>query len=391
MGHLLWTRRWWAEWVAIVGVLALVVATQIAPLLRMYAEGKSFRAALATALVLVAMSAMSWGVHWRIRRSYGYHTLLLVAVQAGVVVALAFAGPGLDPAESLLGWLLLILLPRWWGWAAYVAVGAVMYWRIGDVHAQIDDMRLLYGVSPAASGTAVASSYFVVVGAALFLITGAVVYCLLLVARLGYQLRIARDDVARLAAGEERARIAQDLHDTLGQSLTVIAVHSELAQWQAGTDPRQCEHHLTTVQATTQAALEEMRRVARDTRVPQLERELAGARTLIEDVGAQCRLEIGDLPSGRSAEVLGWILREAVTNVLRHSEPSMCAIVCRTVGETSRLVVENDGVLDRAGHAPGTGLEAMAGRVRKAGGTFEARTRGNGRFRLVASIPAPRA
>ncbi|MEU4494933.1 histidine kinase [Streptomyces sp. NPDC023998] len=204
-----------------------------------------------------------------------------------------------------------------------------------------------------------------------------------------WELREARDVQARLAVAEERLRFGRDLHDVLGRNLAVIALKSELAVQLARRARPEAVDQMTEVQRIAQESHREVRDVVRGYREADLRVEVEGARGVLAAAGIACTVEWGEaeLP-GDVQSALGWVVREATTNVLRHGDARRCAISVRTADDTVVLVVENDGVAEAAsGDAPGSGLAGLQERLSAVGGTLEAGPCRGGRFRLTARVP----
>jgi two-component system sensor histidine kinase DesK len=202
------------------------------------------------------------------------------------------------------------------------------------------------------------------------------------------ELRAAREELARLAVANERVRFARDLHDLLGHSLTVIRAKSELASRLALTDVAQAVREIDEVEAVARAALGEVREAVTGYRRPTLLSEVANARFALESAGIEGIVTLGGGElTDEADEALGWVLREAVTNVVRHSRARSCHI------ETS----EHDGVVvlrvvdDGGGGAdePGNGLVGVAERLAGVGGRLEAGNGASGGFQLEARVPGP--
>ncbi len=211
--------------------------------------------------------------------------------------------------------------------------------------------------------------------------------------RKNQRLKAAREEVEHLAKVAERERIARDLHDLLGHTLTVIAVKSELADKLAERDPGRSRQEIREVHWISRQALSEVRRAVqgyRADRMPGLEVELATARHTLESAGLEVEIDGPDEarrlgpelgPPRETALVLA--LREAVTNVLRHARARRCRIsVARRKGRAV-LEVADDG---RGGLAPeGSGLSGMRERVQALGGRV-ARS-GDGGHTLRVELP----
>ncbi|MEU4980628.1 sensor histidine kinase [Streptomyces sp. NPDC021969] len=208
-------------------------------------------------------------------------------------------------------------------------------------------------------------------------------------------LREARATVAQLAANEERLRLARDLHDLLGHSLSLITLKSELAGRMLPAHPDKAAQQVADIEQVSRQALVDVREAVTGYRRARLAAELAGARVALTAAGVDAELPGEPDPTGLSEEseaALAWALREAVTNVVRHSGARRCVVELlerQTLdGAVLELSVEDNGSGGPApANAPGNGLTGLAERLEKAGGTLEASGSRRG-FRLVARVPA---
>jgi two-component system sensor histidine kinase DesK len=207
------------------------------------------------------------------------------------------------------------------------------------------------------------------------------------VVRKNRQLQSARNELARLAVTEERLRIARDLHDLLGHTLSVIALKSELAARLVDRDAARAVAELDDVQAVTRQALAEVREAVHSYRRLGLEEALAGARAQLDAAGIETRLDESEVALTDGAEtVLAWAVREGVTNVVRHSHARHCAIRLRSDGEFAAVEIEDDGrAVGETG--AGSGLEGLAERAQRMHGRLEASALPDGGFRLLVSVP----
>ncbi|MGW7364835.1 sensor histidine kinase [Streptomyces sp. NPDC054841] len=202
-----------------------------------------------------------------------------------------------------------------------------------------------------------------------------------------WQQEEAKEIQARLAVAEERLRFGRDMHDVLGHNLAVIALKSELAVQLAQRGRPEAVAQMVEVQRIAQESQREVREVVRGYREADLEVELDGARSVLEAAGIDCTFAgnaEGLPPKVQSA--LGWVVREAATNVLRHGDPRTCAVRLSVSEGAAVLVVENDGAV-RAPAGGGSGLTGLRERLAALGGTLEAGPTGNGMFRLTAEVP----
>ena len=204
------------------------------------------------------------------------------------------------------------------------------------------------------------------------------------------ELERSRDLKARLAVAEERLRFGRDLHDVMGRNLSVIALKSELAVQLARRERPEAVEQMIEVQRIAQESQREVREVVRGYRRADLETELHGAQGVLRAAGIDC--EVGGDTDGLPAEVqsaLGWVVREATTNVLRHGDARKCTVtVLRPEGRVV-LTVRNDGATAPHGSSRtgGTGLAGLRERLSAVDGTLDAGETGDGEFRLVAEVP----
>lgn len=210
-----------------------------------------------------------------------------------------------------------------------------------------------------------------------------------------YELDEARETRARLAVAEERLRFGRDLHDVMGRNLSVIALKSELAVQLARRGRTEAVEQMIEVQRIARESQREVRDVVRGYREADLRLELAGAQGVLSAAGIECEVT-GDAV-GLPVEVqsaLGWVVREATTNVLRHGDARRCVVEVRVAGDRVVLTVGNDGA-KVAGTAPeggsGAGLIGLRERLSAVGGALEAGPVDDDHFRVTATVPVPSA
>lgn len=141
------------------------------------------------------------------------------------------------------------------------------------------------------------------------------------------QLADANEEISQLAIAQERSRFSRDLHDLLGHSLTVVAVKAELAGRLLATDPQRAAREIADVEQLARTALADVRAAVRGVREVSLAVELASARSALAaaDIEASLPGAVDDIPLERM-ELFGWVVREGVTNVVRHSGARRCTI-----------------------------------------------------------------
>lgn len=206
--------------------------------------------------------------------------------------------------------------------------------------------------------------------------------------RANEQLEEARAEVARLAAEGERTRIARDLHDLLGHSLTTITVKAGLARKLAERDPARAAVEITEVETLARQTLTDVRAAVSGYREVTLANELAAAREVLRAAGITAQLPgaVDSVPPGNS-ELFAWVVREGVTNVVRHSRAHRCEIRLSPTG----IEIVDDGVGGKC--EDGNGLTGLAERVAAAGGRItagpaERAGRAQSGWRLQIEVPA---
>lgn len=204
-----------------------------------------------------------------------------------------------------------------------------------------------------------------------------------------YELDAARETRTRLAVAEERLRFGRDLHDVLGRNLSVIALKSELAVQLARRERPEAVEQMIEVQRIARESQREVRDVVRGYREADLTVELHGAQGVLTAAGIDCEMtgEATGLPADVQS-ALGWVVREATTNVLRHGNAVRCRVDLGLRDGHVVLTVENDGRSgdpDTAGG--GSGLAGLRERLARVDGTLEADAVGADGFRLVAEVP----
>ncbi|GGM61455.1 two-component sensor histidine kinase [Thermopolyspora flexuosa] len=200
------------------------------------------------------------------------------------------------------------------------------------------------------------------------------------------ELRRTRDQVALLAVDRERERVARDLHDILGHSLTTITVKAGLVRrlLESGGDLDVAVREIGDVERLSRRSLADVRATVSGYRQITLAGELASAREVLRAAGMEAELPRAvDHVDPALHEVFGHIVREAVTNAVRHSSARRVTVA---VGR-NWLRVEDDGVGANAARW-GNGLRGLAERLRAVDGTLEAGTRPEGGFFVHAAAPA---
>lgn len=343
-----WRRAWQnSVWVYLVGLPFLLLAV---PSIRLGNPSASV-VALRVALVLligVGYVATVWVIDTSLGRRWAY--------VGGFVV-------------------LLLSTALTWGWSfayfgVYVAimVATLIPWRQARVAVMLWSAVL---VGFAVFSGEPALTYIALVAAVSALALGSGIES----GRVAGRLNRAEQRVAALAVVAERERISRDLHDILGHSLTAIAIKSELARRLVEVDPARASAQIAEVEEIARQALGDVRATASAIREVRAATELAGARSVLEAAGITAHLPSA-VPAldDEVSELFGYVIREAVTNVVRHSEARQCTI---TITE-HQVTVTDDGT-GRVTRRDGTGLAGLTWRMAAAGGRLEvtaARDRG---------------
>ena len=184
------------------------------------------------------------------------------------------------------------------------------------------------------------------------------------------QLRAAHAEVEQLAKVAERERIARDLHDVLGHTLSLITLKSELAGKLIDRDPAQAKLEIRDVEQSARQALAEVRQAIGGYRSKGLAAEMKQAQATLETAGVEAQFQFAaiELPATQES-VLALALREAVTNVVRHAQARHCGVQFERVNGHWRLEIHDDG---RGGRAmEGNGLRGMRERVEALGGILQ--------------------
>jgi len=205
------------------------------------------------------------------------------------------------------------------------------------------------------------------------------------------QLEMANERISELVIYKERQRIARDLHDTLGHKLSLIGLKSDLAGKLVQIDPTAAEKELVDIRQTASTALKEVRELVSDMRSTNVERELIRVRQLLQ--AADIELIIHGNPafvneSPLLENVLGMCMKEAVTNVVKHSYANTCEISFISYQDSYEIVVKDNGIgIPGSGeHLPGTGIEGMRERLEFVNGRLQI-TKEDGTL-LKINVPA---
>jgi two-component system sensor histidine kinase DesK len=198
------------------------------------------------------------------------------------------------------------------------------------------------------------------------------------------KLQLAQDEVEHLAKVAERERIARDLHDLLGHTLSLITLKAELARKLVDRDPERAKQEMLDVEHTSRAALADVREAISGYRGQGLAAELIRARKTLETAGVEVNSELAELPLTPAQEtVLALALREAVTNVVRHAQARQCTVRLQQEQNRCTLEIADDG--SGADTVEGNGLRGMRERLEAIGGSLRRQTKPG--TRLIIDLP----
>ncbi|MEU5877494.1 histidine kinase [Spirillospora sp. NPDC047279] len=318
--------------------------------------------------------------------------VFFVALIAFVLLFLRACAPAGRPPWTLIIFVpalgpLLLFDPSLWHLIYYlpgvvlVVLGGWARWAVAIPLICLDPLLMVWDAQ-LGDPTALGMAYEIVWSAERAL----VVYGLVRMGELALRVREARAELARVAVARERLRFAADLHDLLGLGLSVVVLKSELALRLRERDPERAGVELSEALAAARRALSDLEAVVAGHGEIALAAEAESTRTALSAAGIEVSGSVQpvELPA-ETDMLLATVLREGVTNVLRHSEADRCELVVEVAGQSVRLRLVNDGVVARAA-APGVGLKNLARRVRDVGGTLTAGQDGDG-FRLAVAVP----
>ena len=272
---------------------------------------------------------------------------------------------------GFLGGSFILLLRRPLSWVLFAACPLSMMWLGADTHQGAAWIAYL--------GVATAN-------------TALVIYGLTKLTDLVSKLHEARAELARLAVARERQRFSRDLHDLLGYSLSSITLKSELAYRLADGQAERTRGELASILEISRQALSDLRTVASSYRDLSFCEEVGTVESMLLATGVDVSVEVSlpELPPVVDT-VFATVLREGVTNMLRHSKVEHCSITGRAVNGEVRLELVNDGVgaesEDAADPVGSSGLGSLAQRLAAIGGQLSAGVRSDATFQLVAQAP----
>ena len=174
---------------------------------------------------------------------------------------------------------------------------------------------------------------------------------------------------AKLEMVSERERIAHDVHDVLGHSLTVITLKADLARKLLHADPDRADAELEAIAQLSRSSLAEVRSTVTRLRIPDFSGEIQASERALQTASVTAKLPDAERALsavGVNSSLFSWVLREAVTNIVRHSQAGFCEVRVSNTG----LEILDNGVGVPAEYAAGSGIKGMKSRVESAGGTL---------------------
>jgi two-component system sensor histidine kinase DesK len=200
------------------------------------------------------------------------------------------------------------------------------------------------------------------------------------------ELHAARAELADLAVARERERLALELHDLLGRTLSLIAVKAELASRLSAQGDPSAEAELIDVQRLARHAVRDVREAVAGPYAATVAAELSAAQVALRTAGIALRIDSTTTSVDPMHETaIAWALREAVTNVVKHSGARTCRIALDAADGSTVLEVEDDGRGPKGGGA-GAGLRGLADRIHALGGTVEVGLSDGSGFRLQVQL-----
>jgi signal transduction histidine kinase len=323
-----------------------------------------------SALALVAIQVLYFGRRDTRLSSPLSHGFLVVQAALAYLPLLTFGVAWIGDISFLAGGVLLVLRPRY-AWPAFAAIAAsVAVISAGPLdQPAVDTLYATLNIP-----------YY-----------GLVVYLLSMLARSVTDLHEARSELARRAVAEQRLTFAKDLHDLLGLSLSAIALKGELVRRLLRKSADRAKVALAEITDNAQRTLSDVRSVARGYRELSLERESRTAESLLSasDIAVRIHLDQGTLPV-QTRTLLAKVLREGVTDVLRHVGVEQCEIAIRQHPGRVSLDIIDDGATDEpVTEAPAEESKALFEQVSELGGTVRTGSADDGRFHLHLELPLP--
>ncbi|WP_072802670.1 sensor histidine kinase [Rhodococcoides yunnanense] len=303
------------------------------------------------------------------------------ANRAGRKIDLRWAWAGLAVMAVLIAVLAVMVGSQAFGATIYMAVLAVMTLPNRQAWAVVIALVVVVEVVPRVVPDWDPGTFF----AFQLVISAVAAWGITQVFKRNHELAVARQQLADLAIVAERERVSRDVHDILGHSLTVITVKAELAGRLIDIDSARAAVEIGQVEALAREALGDVRATVGGLRKVDVAVELHSARSALTAAGIEAQLPPdGDMVPLRNRELFGWTLREAVTNVIRHSGARRCSVEL----SASRIEIHDDGSgITGESSGDGHGLRGLAERVKSSHGTLAIGRGDGGGFRVEVTAP----
>ncbi|SNS82281.1 sensor histidine kinase [Rhodococcoides kyotonense] len=322
-------------------------------------------------LVIVAFGATFVATFWGFRNAH----------RANKQLRLRWAWAGLGTMGVLVAALAIMVGSEAFGATIYMAVLAVMTLPTRQAWTTVGVLVVVVEIVPRIVPDWNPGTFF----AFQLVISAVAAWGITQVFRRNHELAEARQQLADLAIVAERERVGRDVHDILGHSLTVITVKAELAGRLIEIDPARAAVEIGQVESLAREALRDVRSTVGGLRKVDVATELISARSALVTAGIDADLPTdADVVPLRNRELFGWTLREAVTNVIRHSGARTCTVALAA----SRIEISDDGSgVDAVPGHDGNGLRGLADRVRAANGTLSVGRSVQGGFSIEVERP----
>jgi two-component system, NarL family, sensor histidine kinase DesK len=365
--------------------LAIVIRITIAPVLvgalAVVLHSQREASDIAAAMGLLLLSAIHLAYWWNPWQTSQSRAVAVVATMVAINFVLLNL---LGVAEPLL-WLYPALVAGA-GLRTPVAIPAVGLTAAAAAAPLALEGRLVHPIDPLHPAEALGPSHSVLLS---IVLAGLGMHAVRQLIAVNADLQATRAELADVAVAADRERLARELHDLLARTLALIAVKAELASRLSAKGDSAAAAELSDVQRLARQAVRDVREAVAGSHVPSLEAEFAAAEAALRTAGICLSLERNDAQIDPTHEsTLAWAVREAVTNVVKHSGARTCHIALHTSDGVTSLDVGDDGrgPVDRSA---GAGLDGLADRVHAAGGTLEVGGAAGRGFRLRVRLGVP--
>jgi two-component system sensor histidine kinase DesK len=358
------------------GPLALFVGASFLAASDMDPAALPLAAGALTVSVVLCTAALALHWHgqgpWRRRVFWGVALLLLVA------------GAGIEAASTPIG-------DAWAGPVGLLVAEAVLWARPGRrARALLAGLLAVFALGAGLAAVGLMTFQGAVMLVFLVPAVAGGIVCQLWHYQVARELEKARGLAGELAVAEERLRFAAELHDVQGGNLTVITLKAQVARRLMEADPDRAAAEVQSIEELARDTLKDMRAVVGGYRKVALSEEIDAAARTLRSAGVAATLPEA-VPSldEDTEKLLGLLVREATTNLIRHAEPTAADVSIVEVDAAITVTVTNDGAPGPE-RGPGNGLSMLAGRFGEAGGNVE-HAHEEGRFVVRGTLPRPAA